>query len=81
MVEKSLHLTAEVGVDIACLFTDKDGIAYKLYEKFGFVYLNREAYYFDSLGVEKTIDDAMILGLGDKMLAKKILSTNHKFQY
>lgn len=81
MVEKSLHLAAEVGVDIACLFTDRDETTYKLYEKFGFVYLNREAYYFDSLGVEKTLDDVMILGLGDKMLAKKILSTNYKFHY
>lgn len=81
MIEKSLHLTAEVGVDIACLFTDRDKTAYKLYEKFGFVYLNREAFYFDSLGVEKTLDDVMILGLGDRMLAKKILNTNHKFQY
>ena len=78
LVKKSLHLASEVGVDIACLFTDPGETVYKLYEKFGFAYLNREAYYFDSLGVEKVIDDVMILGLGDKILAKKILSTNHK---
>lgn len=42
--------------------------------------MNREAYYFDSLGVEKTLDDVMILGLGDKTLAKKILNTNYKYK-
>lgn len=81
MVEKSLHLAYEVGVDIACLFTDRNETVHKLYEKFGFEYLNREAYYIDSLGAEKTIDDVMILGLRDKALAQKILDTNHKFRY
>lgn len=81
MVEKSLHLAYEVGVDIACLFTDRNETVYKLYEKFGFVYLDREAYYYDSLGVERTIDNVMILGLCDMKLAKKILSTKYKFRY
>lgn len=34
-------------------------------------YLDREAYYFDSLGAERVIDNVIILGLCDMELAKK----------
>ena len=54
---------------------------HKLYEKFGYAYLNRDVYYIDSLGKERTRDDVMILGLRNKRLAEKILSTNGKFHY
>lgn len=33
------------------------------------------------LGTERVIDNVMILGLCDMELAKKILSTKHKFGY
>ncbi len=81
MTERSLHLAYEVGVDIACLFAERAATVHKLYEKFGFVYLDREAYYFDSLEAERVIDNVMILGLCDMELAKKILRTKHKFGY
>ena len=81
LTEKTLKESYDIGVDVACLFTDKEDTVYKFYEKLGFVYLNRNAYYIDSLGKEMPKDDVMIMGLKDKALAEKILATKHKFHY
>ena len=81
LMEKTLELAHDVGVDVACLFTEREDTVHKLYEKFGFVYLNRKGYYVDSLQKEAYRDDIMIMGLKDKALARKILSTGHKFHY
>lgn len=81
MVEKALQMSYEMGVDIACLFVDRNDNIYKLYEKLGYTFLNRAAYYIDSLGKEKMIMDVMILGLNNKALAEKILTTKCKYHY
>ena len=81
LVEVGLQKSYEIGVDVACLFTERTETVHKLYEKFGYAYLNRDVYYIDSLGKERTRDDVMILGLRNKRLAEKILSTNGKFHY
>lgn len=81
LVEVGLQKSYEIGVDVACLFTKRTETVHKLYEKFGYAYLNRDVYYIDSLGKERTRDDVMILGLRNKRLAEKIHSTNGKFHY
>ncbi len=81
LTEKTLKMSYDIGVDVACLFTSREESIYKFYEKLGFAYLNRDAYYIDSLGREKVEADVMILGLNNKVLAEKILTTNHKFHY
>lgn len=81
LVECALQKSYEIGVDVACLFTEKTETVYKLYEKFGYAYLNRDACYVDSLGKERTRDDVMILGLRNKSLAEKILTTDGRFSY
>ncbi len=81
LVESGLKMSYEIGVDVACLFIDKGETIYQLYEKLGYVFLNRDAYYIDSLGKERKKDGVMILGLRKKELADKILSTNDKFHY
>ena len=81
LVEKAIQMSYEIGIDIACLFIERNETVYKLYEKLGYTFLNRDAYYIDSLGKEKVIRDVMILGLNNKPLAQKILSTNYKFHY
>ncbi len=74
-------MSYEIGVDVACLFIDEGETIYQLYEKLGYVFLKRDAYYIDSLEEERTRDGVMILGLRKKELAEKILSTNDKFHY
>ena len=81
LTEKTLKMSCDIGVDIACLFIDREDTIYKLYEKFGYVFLNRRGYYFNSLSKELSEDNVMILGLNNKQLAEKILSTNYKFHY
>jgi len=81
LVEKTLEMAYDIGVDVACLFTEKEETIFKLYEKMGFSFLNRRGYYIDSLNEEAYRDDIMIMGLNDKKMAKKILETNCKFHY
>ena len=49
-MEVGLQKSYEIGVDVACLFTERTETVHKLYEKFGYAYLNRDVYYIDSLG-------------------------------
>lgn len=79
--ERALSMSYDIGVDVACLFTSREENIYKLYEKLGFVFLNRRGYYLNSLYKEAFRDDIMILGLNNKEMAEKILATNHKFHY
>lgn len=81
LTEKALKMSCDIGVDVACLFTSREENVYKLYEKLGFVFLNRRGYYLNSLYKEAFRDDIMILGLNNKEMAEKILTTNHKFHY
>ncbi len=45
----------EIGVDVACLFTERTETVHKLYEKFGYAYLNRDVYYIKSFPICRTI--------------------------
>jgi|GEM_PF-1162852 len=79
--EKALKMCYDIGVDVACLFMNKEESISQFYEKLGYVFLDRECYYFDSLCNESFFDNVMILGLNNKDMAEKILATNHKFHY
>ncbi len=81
LTEKTLKMSYEIGVDVACLFISREETLYKFYESLGFAFLYREAYYINSLGNEQIENDVMIMGLNDIALAEKILTTNHKFHY
>lgn len=81
LVEKALQMSYDIGVDVACLYIGIEDTVYKFYNEIGYKFLNRKAYYIDSLGKEKTEDYVMILGLNNKELANKILTTDHKFHY
>ena len=81
LIEKTLELAYEIGVDVACLFTEREDSVHELYEKMGFSFLSRRGYYIDSLQQEAFRDDIMIMGLNNKKLAKKILLTDFKFHY
>ena len=81
LIEKSLEMAYDIGVDVACLFTEREETIYKLYEKIGFSFLNRRGYYIDSLYKEAFRDDIMIMGLNNKELAERILTTDYKFHY
>ena len=81
LAEEALKKAHDIGVDVACLFTSREETVHELYGSLGFAFLNRRGYYIDSLGEEAYEDDVMIMGLNDKDLAEKMLSTNHKFHY
>jgi len=84
LAEAAVKMSQDIGVDVASLYVgneNKEKTAYKLYESLGYVFLNREGYYLTSIGIEKTDNSIMILGLNNKELAEKILATNHKFHY
>lgn len=81
LAETALDKAYEIGVDVACMCVNmKSGIT-DFYQKLGFAFLNRPAYFINHGNNETTDDTVMIMGLNDKLLADKILNTNHKFHY
>jgi len=81
LAEAALEKAREIGVDVACMCVDmKSGIT-DFYQKLGFRFLNRPAYFINHGNNEAADNTAMIMGLNNKELADEILSTNHKFHY
>jgi len=81
LTECAIQKSREIGVDVACLCVNRDDGVHKFYEKLGYVFLNRDAYYINGLGIEKTDDSVMIKGINHTELAEKILKTKYKFHY
>ncbi|MDR2505218.1 MAG: GNAT family N-acetyltransferase [Oscillospiraceae bacterium] len=81
LTERTLNMSYDIGVDVACLFTSREETIYKFYERLGYSFLDRRGYYIDSLHKEAFVDNVMILGINNKELAERILVTNHKFHY
>lgn len=81
LTEKAIKKLYEINCDVACLCVDRKHNAYKLYQLFGYTFLQREAYFIDALGKEKTNDSVMIMGIKNKELADKISNTDYKFHY
>lgn len=81
MAEKAINKLYEMNCDVACLCVDRKHNAYKLYQVLGYTFIQRDAYFIDALGKEKTNDSVMILVIKNKELADKILNTNYKFHY
>ncbi len=63
--------------DIAVLCTDVKKLG-KLYGRVGFVPLNRSYFYLNKNGVEKEETGGMVLGLNNKSVVAKILSSKTK---
>ncbi|MBL4937768.1 GNAT family N-acetyltransferase [Clostridium sp. YIM B02515] len=81
LAEKAIEKLYEISCDIASLCVDRKHNAYKLYQLLGYIFLQRDAYFIDALGKEKTNDSVMIIGIKNKELPDKILNTNYKFHY
>lgn len=81
LAEAALDKACEIGVDIACMCVNIDSGITDFYEKLGFKFLNRPAYFINWADKEKTDDTVMIMGLNNKELSNKILSTKGKFHY
>jgi len=87
LAEAALEKSYEIGIDVACMEVPteendpEEVFVVDLYRKLGFVFLGRPAYFINHGNNEVTDDDVMIMGLRDKSLAEKILTTNHKFHY
>jgi predicted N-acetyltransferase YhbS len=81
LAEAALAKSYEIGIAVACMCVDmKSGIT-DFYQKLGFKFLNRPAYFINHGNNEVTDDTVMIMGLHDKNLADEILKTNYKFHY
>ena len=81
LAEAALGKSLEIGIDIACMEANvKSGIT-NLYQKLGFRFLGRPAYFFNHGHNEVPDNNIMILGLNNKTLADEILNTDHKFHY
>ncbi|MCL2816273.1 MAG: GNAT family N-acetyltransferase [Oscillospiraceae bacterium] len=81
LAEAALEKGYEIGVDVACMCVDMESGITDFYQKLGFKFLNRSAYFINHGNNEVTDDTVMIMGLNNKNLADKILTTNHKFHY
>lgn len=71
----------EIKADIAVMCVDRNKTVYEFYEKYGFCFLDRNAYFINALGEERFDDSVMIRGICNKNLAEKILTTEYKFHY
>ena len=47
LAEKTLRMCYDIGVDIACLFMDREDSLSKFYESLGYAFIDRRGYYFD----------------------------------
>jgi GNAT superfamily N-acetyltransferase len=81
LAEAALEKASEIGVDVACMETNAESGIAGLYQKLGFEFLNRPAYFINHGNNEVTDENVMIMGLRNKKLADKILTTNKKFHY
>ena len=81
LAEAALKKANEIGIDIVCMEANIESGITKFYEELGFVFLNRPAYFINHDNNEVTDDNVMVMGLRNKELADKILTTGHKFHY
>ena len=81
LAEAALEKCYEIGIDVACMEVDTESGITDLYQKLGYKFLNRLAYFINHGNNEVTDDKVMIMGLNNKNLADEILATNHKFHY
>jgi GNAT superfamily N-acetyltransferase len=81
LAEAAIKKSYEIGIDVACMEANTDSGIADFYQKLGFVFLNRPAYFINHGNNEVTDSNVMIMGLNNKHLAEEILSTSHKFHY
>ena len=81
LAEAALNKARDICVDVACMCVDMNSGITDFYERLGFKFLNRPAYFINWADKEKSDDTVMIMGLNNSELADKILSTTGKFHY
>jgi GNAT superfamily N-acetyltransferase len=81
LAEAALAKANEIGVDVACMEAETETGITDFYQKLGFVFLNRPAYFINHGNNEVTDNNVMVMGIRNKELTNKILTTKHKFHY
>ena len=81
LADAALNRAYEIGVEVACMCVEMESGIVDFYQRLGFKFLNRSAYFVNWIDKEKSDDTVMIMGLNNKNLADEILKTNHKFHY
>lgn len=79
MMEKGLEILKEQNVDIACLNVDREKEAFKLYEKLGFKFLNRDISFEDINGKIKYDSDSMFIPINSPEKFEKVMNSKTVF--
>lgn len=81
LAEEALYRAREIGIDVACMSVNMESGITELYKRLGFRYLGRPARFIGWDNKIKTEENVMIMGVNNKPLAQKILSTDMVFHY
>ncbi len=81
LAEAALEKYREIGVDVVCMEANIRSCIADFYQRLGFRFLSRPAYFINHGRNEVTDDNVMLMGLLDKPLGEDILTTDHKFCY
>ena len=81
LAEAALEKSYKIGIDVACMEAETETSITDFYQKLGFKFLNRPAYFINHGNNEVSDNNVMIMGLNNKKLADEIFTTNHKFHY
>lgn len=81
LAEAALRRASEIGVDVACMCVNMESGITDFYRRLGYRFLGRPAYFTSWADKIKTDDTVMIMGINNKWLAEKILTTSHRFHY
>lgn len=79
LLQKGLEILKEQGCEIACLNVNREKQAYKLYEKLGFEFLNRDISYEDVNGKIKYDGNSMFIPLNSKEKYQKVMNSRAVF--
>lgn len=79
LLQKGLEILKKEGCDITCLNVNREKQAYKLYEKLGFKFLNRDISYEDVNGKIKYDGDSMFIPINSMGKFQKVMSSKSIF--
>lgn len=79
LLQKGLEILKKQNCEIACLNVNREKQAYKLYEKLGFEFLNRNISYEDVNGKIKYDGDSMFIPINSQEKYEKVMNSKAVF--
>ena len=81
LAEAALEKAREIGIDVACMTVNMESGITAFYERLGYRFLGRPAFFINWANQEKSDDTMMLMGIHDPALAEKILISDLPFHY